>query len=358
MIKSYIFSKPFIYLLCVLLLLIKTTAHSQNLPFKINDSLCAFSWTQIQTDTLKKGYYSLTQIVGIDSTQTALTYSTEMRIVRSFWWQRPLGNVANAIKPMTLAFIKNKPDSIRDCSPRFLSKLWTHTLSSPSQPLPYTIRFYFPVLPMSENYYKFDYFTVTINDTMNLDFQCVADSIFIGSFTLNDVQSIKKTKIYAKDAIVLHTTKAQALRIGSVYVNSEHISLISQYIGLSLSALISDNVRFAGILSVNSTSGVDAKNVIPPQIEQEALFTVPTKNGFKVFYTLPNLCDELYFSLFDLKGRSIDIKSVKPNKKDTYGSFIWENIPMKGFYILYLKSKASNSNKFAIIRKKILLIHN
>ena len=211
------------------------------------DSYCMFFWTQTPNELAQYGYYGITKITNVVQSGSATTDSATFTVDGGSWWQNL---VANTYAKINLSFDNTIPDSIDLYSTKFAAAPWLWLINGATDLNAYSIRFYFPVLPVNLSYSRYDYFTVKFNDSMDIHFQGISDSIFTGSFINKRVPG-SITKIYAKNAITIQTTSANALRIRSIQVDGTFKNLVSSYLGFDLSSL-KTNAAFYGFTVVDT----------------------------------------------------------------------------------------------------------
>lgn len=252
-------------------------AYTQGIAvFNPGDSLYSFFWTLTPPEAVNRGYYGLATIIAKNQGTNITTYQAKLDLKGFPLWRTLFGNSGY---DMTLTFFNSKPDSIERCSNRFNSIPWLRSMSGYAEGKDYLIRFFFPVLPVSQPYTLYDYFTVLINDTMCIEFQVISDSTIIGSFINNRKTGNGKTVIYAKDAIAIQTTIKNSFRIKSIQINGTYEKLASGYMGFSLSNLNS-NASYYGINLLDTTItdlSVQVKNITlspPPPLSANYTDTV------------------------------------------------------------------------------------
>ena len=223
--------------------------------FNTGDSYCSFFWTQTTNEVAKYGYYGITKITGVDQSGASTIYSAKFRVDRCSWWQSLVMNIYGNIN---FVFNNTKPDSIDLCSSKFAAVSWLRSITGATDSNAYSIRFYFPVLPKDQPYSRYDYFTVLFNDSMDVQFQGISDSIITGSFINKRIPG-STTMIYAKNAIAIQTTSANAFRIRSIQINGVYEKLVSSYLRFDLSAL-KKNAAYFGFNVIDT--------VIPDQVIQ------------------------------------------------------------------------------------------
>jgi len=188
----------------------------------IKKSLKLFLWTQSVSDTNKYGYYSNL----LFNNKTDSSFEAELSISSS-WWINPCD--------VNINVYKSKPTVIKKCSKRFDNVLWLKNITGTFKDTNYTFSFVFPLLSDTVKYVPYDYFAIRYNDTMNMEFCFINDSIAIGSM-INDTG---KTIIYARDAICILTSK-NVFRMKSFQIKGEYKTLISSFLNINLTALKND----------------------------------------------------------------------------------------------------------------------
>lgn len=214
---------------------------------KNGDAIYSFFWTRSATGTNNYGYYGLVNIIS-GQTKSATDESIgKFRLDRSSWW---LKLVTNASSDITIVFQNEKPDSVSRCSGKFTSVPWFSTILGQTDTASYLMRFYFPILPQTQSYRQYDFFSIRINDSTDLQFHAVSDTSFTGSFISNGVG--KATTIRAKNAFTILTTTRNALRIKKIEINGAHESYASSYLGFDLSSL-KNNAAYYGLDIIDTT---------------------------------------------------------------------------------------------------------
>ena len=233
--------------------------------FTTGDSYCSFFWTQAPNDVSKFGYYGIIKITSITQAVNSTLLGATFRLDRCSWWQNL---VASQFAGINLNFANSKPDSIDLCSGKFSGAAWLSSLAGNTDSDPYSIRFYFPILPKDQPYGRYDYFIVRCNDTLDLQFQGIDDSTFTGSF-VNRQTPGSTTKIYAKNAVAVRTTNTNSLRIKSIQIDGAYEKLVSSYLQFNLLSLKSG----AGYYGLNFIDTVIVEQ--PIQVTSVALSGAP-----------------------------------------------------------------------------------
>ena len=212
------------------------------------DSYCSFFWTQPAGGASKIGYYGVLKIGGKGQGAGFTTDSATFRLDRSPWWQRIVANVNANIE---FSFSTAKPGSIDLCAAKFAPVPWLLSITGGIDAAEYAIRFLFPVLPIGQNYGRYDYFTIRLNDTMDIHFQGIDDTTLTASFVNRRIPG-SKTTIYAKNAITVRTTSTNSFRIRDIQIDGAYERLVSAYLRFDLSSL-SKGAAFYGLNLIDTT---------------------------------------------------------------------------------------------------------
>jgi hypothetical protein len=216
---------------------------------KAGDTFCPFFWTQSASgDTAKTGCYGVAKIESQIPATDGTSYPASFRLTPAQWW---LSIVAKGNPEAKFFFSTAKPDSIDLCAGKFSAIPWLHSIAGKTNTAPYSIRFLFPVLPTNIDYGRYDYFTVRFNDTMDVHFQGINDSVMAGSFVNRRVPG-SKTIIYAKNAIAVQTTARNSLRIKSIQIDGAYEKLVSTYLRFDLASLKA-NAKYYGLNFIDTT---------------------------------------------------------------------------------------------------------
>ncbi|MBN1981003.1 MAG: hypothetical protein JW795_05695 [Chitinivibrionales bacterium] len=320
--------------------------------YKPGDSLYTFLWNQSLTDQNDYGYYVLGKITDTIRNKDSITCNAKYSILQLPWWKQQIPADSGTIN---FIFWDGKPPSVLSCSKRFDSTYWLCAINKIQKPTNNTIRFYFPILPSNQAYALYNYFTVKYNDTMNIEFQVVSDSVVTGSFVNKKSVGNEKTILYAKNAIVIKTTAAFPLRIKTVHIDAAFASLVSSYIGFDLVALKKD-VRYYGVEALNPKTDVVISSFTPMPVSKLSLQAFQYNKKIKVIYSLPLDIQRIQFTLFDLKGRGVLNTQTTEYAVLKAGSFEWSKSLSNGYYILEMKATLRNSETPFILRSMVLYV--
>lgn len=251
---------------------------------KIGDYFSSFFWAQFSGDSLHYGYYGLTTITGAVAGTASTTFSATLQMSN---YPLSNGSTGTVNGPLNFVFDNSKPDSIGLCSSKFALVSWLHSIKNGTD----AIRFYFPILPIGQAYNLYDYFSIKLNDTMDLQFQGVADSVLAGSFISNVAG--KPATIYAKNAIAILTTSANVLRIRSIQINGAYEKLDSSYLNFDLAGLAS-SAAFYGIDVIDTVIAAPTMQIIPISKGQGAVsIHQPIVDTFSIFDNIGNVSIQL-----------------------------------------------------------------
>jgi hypothetical protein len=202
--------------------------------FNTGDIFCPFFWVQASGDSIIKGFYGFAKVTDQQANNGLTNVNARFRIDRGVqWWINMVTNIDTTI---TLVFSDKKPDSVEICSEKFNTVPWLRSIVGGTDNNAYSIRFFFPILPQNQKYNQYDYYRLQINDTMDIQFQGVNDSVLAGSFVNRRLPGTV-TKLYAKNAIMIQTTSTNSMRIRSIQMDSANAKFDSLYLNFDLLSL-------------------------------------------------------------------------------------------------------------------------
>jgi hypothetical protein len=230
--------------ICLILLSFCLKIQSNPL-IKVGDFFAPYFWTEASDTSKPVGYSGL---IRVSDQINDTNFLADFKIYDTQWWQ---GVVPDIHKKIKIIFSNQKPDSVTRCSEKFKSALWLRSFKdSTGSKADSSLRFYFPILPRNQSYNLYDFFSIKLSDTMNLQFQGVQDSLLVGSFSRQ--VSGEPTFLYAKNAIAIQTTAANSLRIKKVQILGKYEKYVSLYMHFRLSILV-DNATYYGTESIDTT---------------------------------------------------------------------------------------------------------
>jgi hypothetical protein len=237
---------------------------ANDIIFKPDDSFCPFFWTLASGESSPKGFYGFAKVIDQFANKSLTITSARFRMEKASWWQKIVMNIDTTI---SIVVADKKPDSVYTCSGKFDPVHWLCSIQGGTDTARYFFRFIFPILPQNQSYGPYDYYTIRFNDTMDIQFQDLNDSVLIGSF-INIATPRKATTIFAKNAIVIQTTFSNPLRIKSIQVDSANEKLVSSYLNFDLLSL-HQKAKTYGLNFIDTT--------IVPQIVQISSVSISGK---------------------------------------------------------------------------------
>ena len=216
-----------------------------------NNAFKAFFWTMnTSNDTVKNGCYGYTQVDSIASTETDTKLKSSFWLTYEWWHIR----FKMSYMPTEVKISKAKPAAITRSPAHFVNTSWfTGFKRADSSD---SIVFYFPMLLQTQNYGRYDYFTVDVDSLCDLEFYGAGDSIMVGTFVHKKPDARGAVNILGRNAFIVELTKANPFRIKSVRCNGAFDSLISKYLKFPLDSLKKD----AGWYGVDI---LDTLNTVP-----------------------------------------------------------------------------------------------
>lgn len=196
-----------------------------------NNAFRAFFWTQDSAGDLKNGCYGYNQI---DSIASATGID---RLFSSFWLTYDWWHLRFKMSymPTEIVLSKGKPAAITRCSGHFKDVDWftgfKRTGSTDS------INFFFPLLSQEMNYGRYDYFTVDVDASLDIEFYGAGDSIMVGTFVHKQPDARGAVNILGRNAFIVELTKSNPLRIKSIRCNGEFDSLLKVFLKFPLDSL-------------------------------------------------------------------------------------------------------------------------
>lgn len=203
----------------ILLFLLITFANGS--LFNRNDSFSLFCWYQDSNDSLLYG--CRTYVVFQDNIKCKLGLFDYQ------WWfvLFPDMYIDCTVK------ISNKPEKVIRCSDHFNDNQWISGIQHDTD----LIQFYFPI---SEYYGQYDYFTVDVNDSFDLEFYGAGDSIMVGTFVHKEPDERGAVNIIARNAFIVEITNNNLLMIKSIRCNGRYKEIISAYLNYDLETFKKD----------------------------------------------------------------------------------------------------------------------
>lgn len=271
----------------LLTLLASSVYGNGSLPMSENDRISIFSWVREEAQTVNRGFYGIIEVNDIKTDDSFLTIGAATEIQGMPNW---LDFVTNRSAPTVLTLETQMPSSVTQYSKSLETATWLTSISLSVVTGNQTCRFVFPLPANGTRFQKYDYFIVRVNDTLNLQFNAVEDTVIIGSFLNTRHVTDPEKWLCGRDAIRVYTDTTKALGISAVDFNGEHRTLLNTYLGIDLDRFDSDAESY-GIEFLDST--INASPLIV--------------SNFQVDGDTPLLADELYQIDWDIEDyQSVD----------------------------------------------------
>ncbi|MBN1759776.1 MAG: hypothetical protein JW863_15725 [Chitinispirillaceae bacterium] len=200
-------------------------------------SLHSFFWTQDADESVLNGCYGYTKIGEYSNEEKG--YLSTFWLSGYTWWQQLFSNTYINIALNTEL---SQPAQITRASGHFQNTEWITGLRR--QGSNDYIRFHFPVLPLENSYGRYDYFTVDVNDTLDLEFYGAGDSIMVGTFVHKKPDERGAVNILGRNAIIVELTDANPLRIKSFRCNGTYKTLLNAYFQYDLNTFQKDKAWY------------------------------------------------------------------------------------------------------------------
>jgi hypothetical protein len=137
--------------------------------------------------------------------------------------------------PTEIVISKGKPSTITRAPDHFNNVDWFTGFKRAGSTD--SINFFFPLLPQGQNYGRYDYFTVDVDDSLDLEFYGAGDSIMVGTFVHKKPAPNGSINILGRNAFIVELTKSNPLRISSIRCNGAFDSLLTVFLKFPLDSL-------------------------------------------------------------------------------------------------------------------------
>lgn len=205
--------------------------HAQS-PLDTGTTIQAFYWTQDSDEGDKNGCYGYTRINTTGSQGSTTNHLSTFWLPTYQWWHELF---PETYIECSVELTDGIPDRVTRGSDHFSNVPWFGGFGRTDSDD--TLRFPFPLLPRGMPYGRYDYFTVDVNDTLDLEFYGAGDSIMVGTFVHKEPDSRGAVNIIGRNAIIVELTEGNPLRIHSIRCNGAFEPLISAYLGYDLTSL-------------------------------------------------------------------------------------------------------------------------
>jgi hypothetical protein len=231
-----------------LLLTLAITAYPARQSVATGNAIKAFFWTQVSDSAQKTGCYGYTKLGDPAASPTENRFASTFWFPTYGWWHALF---PQSYLPCTMTISKAQPGIItRD--PEHFSDIPWFTGFSRSDTAE-SIRFFFPLLPQTTTYGRYDYFTVDADSATDLEFYGAGDSIMVGTFVAKEPAANGAVDILARNAFIVELTQSNPLRISSIRCNGQFRDRISAFLGYDLSRF-SKTAAWYGIDLIDTTS--------------------------------------------------------------------------------------------------------
>lgn len=180
--------------------------------------------------------------------------------------------------PTIITFNNAKPNVINNCSDHFSNVEWFTGFKSlvynDSLIISYdSIRFYFPLLPLDQSYGRYDYFTIDVDDSCDLEFYGAGDSIMVGTFVHKKPDSLGVVNILGRNAFIVELTNSNPIRISSIRCDWKYDSLIKIFLQFPLDSLKKDATLY-GIDILDTLSNLPRIKVFDISLSGSQPYTI------------------------------------------------------------------------------------
>lgn len=208
-----------------------------------NTFLKVFFWTQDSSiDSVKNGCYGYVKIESNNNYKTTLWLEYN-------WWNLLFPKI---YLPCEINCSDTQPTDVKRSPNHFASSPWLSGFKR-TDTTGQIIHFLFPLLPQNMSYGRYDYFSVDVNDTSELEFYGAGDSIMVGTFVHKLPDSRGAINILARNAFIIGLTKGNPLRISSIRCDAHFEPMISSFLDINLTKF-KENVAWYGIDIIDTLS--------------------------------------------------------------------------------------------------------
>ncbi len=228
----------------------------------------AFYWTMDSDSSVKSGCYGYTKIDSAAQIPEGTRYSSSFWLPTYSWWHRLF---TQTYLSTAIRITESKPAAVTRSPGHFSNVPWLEGFER-TDSAGNAMRFLFPMLPITSSYGRYDYFTVDVNDTVDLEFYGAGDSIVVGTFVDKRPGPTGAIRIIARNAFVVELTNSNPVRIGSVRCNGSFEPLVSSYLGYDLKKL-KQTAAWYGFDIMDTSSNVPKISIHSVDIREESPIT-------------------------------------------------------------------------------------
>lgn len=216
-------------------------------------SFNSFFWTKDANEDVQRGCYGHTKTG--EYSKDAGGYLSTFWLTNYEWWQKLFVNTYITI---TVRTEQGQPSQVTRASGHFEDVEWLTGFTRNGSDD--NIRFFFPLHSQAKPFGRYDYFTVDVNDTLDLEFYGAGDSIMVGTFVHKQPDERGAVNILGRNAIIVELTDANPLRINTIRCNGEYKSLLNTYFNYDLDKFAKDKEWYG--ISITDTNNVSPKLVV------------------------------------------------------------------------------------------------
>ncbi len=216
--------------------------------FSAGQNISFFAWKRDAAQEQNAGYYGLTEITRVASA-AADTIEAVTEIQGMPFW---LELITSRFADTRLVIDHHKPATVKNCSQKYETCRWLRSVRLTLDAGERHCRFEFPLLNQPDAFNQYDYFTVQVNDSLDLQFHAVADSLLMGSFLNTQYRSDPDKWLCGKAAVRIRTDAATALGVRYIELDARYRDLLAIYTGLDIHQF-DQNAAFFGVELLDTT---------------------------------------------------------------------------------------------------------
>ncbi len=233
-------------------------AHGAAQSIPAGEKISFFAWKRTADQSANYGYYGLAEVTGSQSQGSAETVGAVSEIQGMPKW---LELITDRYADTRLVIDDRKPASVANCSDTYDACPWIRSISLILDGGARDCRFEFPLLRQAGGFNQYDYFTITVDDSLDLQFHCVEDNVLMGSFLNTKYRDEPDRWLAGKAAIRALIDTASALGIGTIELDGRYRDLLQTYLGVNLNEFDPDadfyGIDFLDTAFTSSTIRID-----------------------------------------------------------------------------------------------------
>lgn len=261
-------------LICEMLFFVLLVGNAYSISNMSTDSTFSFFyWVRDNnTDQYNDGCTVTTRVEVVDTAENSISVNSVINDSISKMGSKMQVSV---FKPDTLK-PQSKPSNIIDCSEAFEKCEWLSSIGFSYDGNSRVTKLSFPILNYDVSYKKYDYFVDSINDSINLRFQAVNDTVFMGSYLNTKRWNEPQKWLVSKGAVMVlvsnnvNNVKYQLpLRIKSIQVKKDTNNDVNEYIGFNIAKKVDKNyygidfLKIVPSITINDLTVADTTSLKP-----------------------------------------------------------------------------------------------